>query len=65
MGNPGPQGIKGYQVGRPSAVVSIFLPLGRLLTACLPVMLCRGLKEAWGIRVFRVLRESVESSVTG
>lgn len=33
VGNPGPQGIKGFQVSRLSALVSIFMRISRLLTA--------------------------------
>lgn len=47
MGNPGPQGIKGFQVGRLSATVSIFLHFSRLLTACLCVTL-QGVKGGLG-----------------
>lgn len=47
MGNPGPQGIKGFQVGRRSAVVSICLHFSRLLTACLRVTL-QGVKGGLG-----------------
>lgn len=65
VGNPGPQGVKGFQVSHPSPPVSISLHISRELTALMLAMLCRGLKEAWGIRVFQVQRESVESSATG
>lgn len=29
VGNPGPQGIKGFQVNRMSSLVSVFLPVSR------------------------------------